>query len=75
MVNPVERHLEEDIAEKYSLGQFSARRVAEIEAHLLVCGSCRLAVAASDAYVTAMRNAAAEVRKQEPKAKRRGASQ
>jgi hypothetical protein len=75
MVNPVERHLDEEMAEKYSLGQFSARKVVEIETHLLICESCRQAVAASDTYVAAMRNAAAELRKRTYKSKGRGVGQ
>jgi hypothetical protein len=75
MLNPAGRHFDEDSAEKYSLGQFSARKVAEIETHLLICEPCRQAVGASDAYVAAMRNAAAKVRKKEPKSRRRTASQ
>jgi anti-sigma factor ChrR (cupin superfamily) len=71
MANPVERHLDEEAAEKYSLGQLSARKVVEIETHFLVCESCRQKVAASDAYVAAMRNAAAKLRKKEQTPRRR----
>jgi anti-sigma-K factor RskA len=63
MASRVDRHLDEEAAEKYSLGILSARKVAEIEEHLLICEPCRQAVAASDAYVAAMRKAAAELRK------------
>jgi len=65
MANSVERHIDEKVAEQYSMGQLSARKVAEVETHLLICGPCRQAVAAADAYVAAMRNAAAKVRKAE----------
>ena len=66
-------HLDEENAEKYSLGKLSARKTAEIEKHLLVCARCRQAVADSDAYVAAMKNAAAKVRKAESKPHRRRA--
>ena len=62
---PVVRHLDEEAAEKYSLGHLSSKRTAEIEMHVLVCDLCRQAVADADAYVAAMRHAAAEVRKEE----------
>lgn len=65
MGNKVEKHFDEECAEKYSTGSLSARRVAEIEEHLLICGPCRQAVEASDAYVTAMRTAAANFREAE----------
>jgi anti-sigma factor RsiW len=64
MGSPVERHIAEATVEKYSLAKLSARKTAEIEQHLLTCESCRQAVAASDAYVAAMRRAAAKVTKQ-----------
>jgi anti-sigma factor RsiW len=67
MASNVGRHIDEEAAEKYSLGQLSARKVAEIEKHLLICEPCRQAVAASDAYVAAMRKAATKLRKAEKK--------
>ena len=66
-------HLDEENAEKYSLGKLSARKTAEIEEHLLVCARCRQVVADSDAYVAAMRNAAAKVRQADRKPRRRAA--
>jgi hypothetical protein len=69
------RHLDEEAAERYSLGQPSARKVAEIETHLLRCEPCRQVVGASDAYVGAMRYAAAMVRQQEPESKGHGAGE
>ncbi len=67
-------HLDEEAAEKYSLGQLSARKVAEIEKHLLICAPCQKAVVASDAYVAAMSKAAAKVRKSEQRPKRKVAN-
>jgi anti-sigma factor RsiW len=67
MAKIVNQHLGEEIAEKYSLGNLPVRTVAEIEKHLLTCELCRQAVTASDAYVTAMRQAAAKFRQAEQK--------
>jgi anti-sigma-K factor RskA len=71
MASRVDRHLDEEAAEQYSLSNLSARKVAEIEEHLLICEPCRQAVAASDAYVAAMRKAAAQLRQDEQKPKRK----
>ena len=65
MSDPLSRHFDEETAEKYSMGRLSARKSAEIEKHLLICESCRQGVAESDAYVAAMRHAAAKLRKME----------
>jgi anti-sigma-K factor RskA len=67
MAKTVNRHLGDEIAEKYSLGSLPVRKVAGIEKHLLTCEPCRLAVTASDAYVHAMRTAAAKFRQAEQK--------
>jgi len=71
MAIPLQRHLEEEAAEKYSMGKVSARKRAEIDTHLLICESCRQKVSAADEYVVAMRNAAAKLRKEAPKPKAR----
>ena len=71
MANSLERHVDEAVAEDYSMGQLSARKVAEVETHLLTCEACRQAVSASDAYVAAMRDAASKVRKAEQRKPKR----
>jgi anti-sigma factor RsiW len=63
MTKTVNRHIGEETAEKYSLSKLAARKSAEVEEHLLTCEPCRQAVAASDAYVAAMRKAVAKMRK------------
>jgi anti-sigma factor RsiW len=73
MVSAVGKHIDEEAAEKYSLGYLSARKVAEVERHLLLCEPCQKVVTACDAYVAAMRKAAAKVRKAEQKPKRKAA--
>jgi hypothetical protein len=76
MAATVGPHVDAETAEKYSLGKLSARKTAELEKHILICESCQIAVAGSDAYVAAMRKAAAKIRKteQNPKSKRRVAA-
>jgi anti-sigma factor RsiW len=65
------QHFGAEVAEKYSLGNLSAAKVAEIEEHLLICEACRQAVDASDEYVAAMRKAAVKLRDGEQKLRRR----
>lgn len=74
MANSVDRHLDAKTIEKYSLDKLSANQLAESEMHLLVCGPCRQAVTDSDAYVAAMRKAAAKFRKAEQWPKRQVAA-
>ena len=59
----LKKHLGGEEAERYALGAMSEEEVAPWEEHLLVCEPCRREVAASDAYVAAMRKAAEELRK------------
>jgi anti-sigma factor RsiW len=66
------RHIAEATIEKYSLGTLSEKPRARVEEHLLICENCRREVTASDAYVAAMRRAAARVRRAERKPKSRG---
>jgi hypothetical protein len=56
-----EHHFEDEELEAYSLGNMSGQRLARFEEHLLVCGPCQLKVEQADAYVFAMRTAAASV--------------
>lgn len=72
MPQSIGAHLDEESAEQYSLGQLSARKVAEVEEHLLVCNSCREMVTSSDSYVAAMRAAAEKLRAKEKNPKKQG---
>ena len=65
------KHLDEETAEKYSLGRLSARKAAGIEEHLLLCESCRQILTSSDAYVAAMQKASAKVRQAEQKKRKK----
>ena len=64
-------HLGGEEIERYSLGEMSEEELARWEEHLLICDSCQRQVAASDAYVAAMRSAAAELRRVPAKPGRR----
>jgi anti-sigma factor RsiW len=66
----VSRHFDEEAVERYSMGKLSARKTAAIEEHLLICESCCRRVVESDAYVAAIRKAAAKLRKAERKPRR-----
>jgi len=63
------RHIDDDEMERYSMGDAPQDRAALIEEHLLICEGCRQRAAESDAYVAAMRQAAAELRRQQGKLK------
>jgi anti-sigma factor RsiW len=56
------KHLDGEEIENYSLGRLSEEELAPCEEHLLICEPCRRQVEASDAYIEAMRQAAAEIR-------------
>lgn len=56
-------HFDDDAFERYSLETASDEEAGQIEEHLLICEACRRRVTESDAYVTAMRRAAARVRR------------
>ena len=56
-------HFGEEASEWYSMGTLSGEEAEQIEKHLLICEACRRRVAESDAYVGAMRRAAAKVRR------------
>jgi anti-sigma factor RsiW len=63
MASESDRHFDEEASERYSMGTLSGEEAEQIEEHLLVCEACRRRVAESDAYVAAMRRAAAELRR------------
>jgi len=71
MAGTLNLHLGAEIVERYAMGKVSSGAAAEIEEHLLICGKCRRSVAAADAYVKAMRLAAAKVRDAGRKLKRK----
>ncbi len=54
-----EHHLDEEQAERYSMGALSEEEEARCEEHLLVCGMCRQQVDSADEYVGSMKIAAA----------------
>jgi anti-sigma factor RsiW len=60
-------HLGGEDAERFSLGEMREEELAACEEHLLICDACRRRVAESDAYVAAMREAAAKLRRETKK--------
>jgi anti-sigma factor RsiW len=62
------RHVHEEDLERYAKGNLPEDAVAWIEEHLLICDPCRTRLSETDAYVAAMRKAAAHDR--EARAKR-----
>lgn len=52
-----ETHIDEELLERYAMGQLEEPDAAPVEGHLLVCGHCQDRLAFLDAYVQAMRGA------------------
>ena len=73
MAGSLDSHLGKETAERYAMGSVSGRAAARIEEHLLACEPCRQSVAAADTYVSAMRAAAAKLRRGGRKPKSRAA--
>ena len=63
-------HLDEDQAERYSMGVLSEQEEARVEEHLLVCENCRKQVTEADAYAGEMRSACVEIENAAPRPKR-----
>lgn len=53
-------HAGDDLLETYSMGRLAGLELEEFEEHLLVCPRCQEHLAATDAYVHSIRNAALE---------------
>jgi hypothetical protein len=56
------RHMDDEEIERYSMGAMPEAAIAPFEEHLLICEPCRLRLARTDAYVSAMRQASARLR-------------
>ena len=63
MAPRLHKHLGDEEAERYALGEMSEDEAQHWEEHLLTCEPCRREVADADAYVAAMRKAAAKLRR------------
>jgi hypothetical protein len=57
-------HLNDEEIERYSMESVSDDECARIEEHLLLCDSCRVRLSDCDEVVSAMRSAAADIRRQ-----------
>jgi hypothetical protein len=60
----------EEQIEGYAAGSFCDEEAARMEEHLLVCEACRAAVEETAEFVTAMRDAAGQVRREQARARR-----
>ncbi len=58
---PEENHIEDDELEFYALGRLCESRVEAVEEHVLICESCQDRLAETEAYVQAVRAAAAKL--------------
>jgi hypothetical protein len=54
-------YISEEEIERYSMGAMPEAAIAPFEEHLLICESCQLRLAQTDAYVSAMREASARL--------------
>ena len=62
MFSDINRHLEAEEVERYSMGTIPEEEAARLEEHLLICESCQQRVTESDGYVSSMQRAALELR-------------
>jgi hypothetical protein len=58
---PEENHIEDDELELYALGRLCESRVEAVEEHVLICENCQDRLAETEAYVQAVRAAAAKL--------------
>jgi len=65
-------HLDEDQAERYSMGVLSEQEEARLEEHLLVCENCRRQVTDADEYAGAMRSACVAIEEKAAREPKRG---
>ena len=56
------RHLEDEEIEQYSLRSLPETEVERVEEHLLICETCRKRIEASDQYLQAVRDAGRDLR-------------
>jgi anti-sigma factor RsiW len=65
MAQDLNRHPDEGELEKYSMADLREEAAAGFEEHLLHCEHCQRRLAETDAYVAAMRRAAAQLSNQQ----------
>ncbi|MGA2594257.1 MAG: zf-HC2 domain-containing protein [Bryobacteraceae bacterium] len=58
------RHADDDLLERYSMGRLAGPELERFEEHLLICPQCQDNLASADAYVGGIRSAAAEFEQQ-----------
>jgi anti-sigma factor RsiW len=65
MIYKIQKHMDPEELEKYSMGDLPDAEAARIEEHLLVCEACRQRVAGTDDYVASMSRAARAMRQKQ----------
>jgi len=58
------RHADDDLLERYSMGRLAGPELEKFEEHLLICPQCQDNLDSADAYVGGIRSAAAEFEQQ-----------
>jgi hypothetical protein len=57
-----QRHMDEEEAERYLLGHSPDEEATDLEEHLLICPRCREQISNTDGYLSAIYDAAAQLR-------------
>jgi hypothetical protein len=67
----IQRHMDAEDLERYSMGNTSVEESGSIEEHLLTCEDCRDRLRETDDYLLAMRTSSARLERDEASAQRR----
>jgi hypothetical protein len=70
MTPRLNRHVEEDEFERYSMGAATEPESEQIEQHLLVCQACRNRLQEGEIFIQAMRGAAVDLQHEQPQPRR-----
>jgi len=62
IMREIHRHMDDEEAERYLMGDSPEEEASDLEEHLLVCAGCREQISNTDAYLSSMSAAAAELR-------------
>src|SRR5262245_2556529 len=71
IMKKIQRHMDAEDLERYSMGNSSPEESESIDEHLLTCEDCRDRLRETDEYVRAMRTTAARLRREEESAGKR----
>jgi hypothetical protein len=71
IMKKIQRHMDAEDLERYSMGISSEEESEPLEEHLLTCDDCREHLRETDAYLVALRTTASQLRREEKFAARR----